>query len=402
MFKSRKFAILGSFALLMVSALFPTYHGHFQELSFISDQQFDEDLKLLSFVHQFDRYFEESIARKNCPGLAVTVVKGNQTVLEKGYGYQSVKSGVPIDEHTLFRLASNSKGIASALAGILVHKGIIDWDDHLTDYLPEFRMQDPNHAGKIQLKHILSHSAGFPYHTYTNLVEAKVEMDKIIKEMAKVKPIGEPGQIYSYQNAAYSLIGEAIEATTGKDIHESLKEYLFKPLEMNDASTKYDLFIDNENVASPHVKVKGGWAETRHKNIYYNAVPAGGVNASIADMSKYLKALMGYSNELPPHILDEMFAPQVSCPAKWKYFRGWSEVESLDYGLGWRIVNFKGRKIVYHGGYIRGYRSEIAFDPEEEIAICLLTNSGSSFPKESLHKFLRAYYEESGEALNKT
>ena len=392
MFNSRRFAILGSVALFLISALAPTYHGHLQELSFLPSDNFGRELKLFGFASQFDEYFSNAVENQSCPGLAVSIIKGNTTLLEKGYGYKSSKSQELVDNHTLFRLASNSKGVASTLAGVLVNKGIIDWDDRLVDYLADFEMKDPSQADKIQLKHILSHSAGFPYHTYTNLVEARVDLKRIIQEMKDVAPIAEPGTIYSYQNAAYSLIGEVIEERTGEDIHTCLQEHLFNPLGMKDASTSYEEIINHDNATQPHVKTQKGWAAINHKNTYYNAIPAGGVNASVADMSNYLKALLGYSNELPPHILDELFTPQVSCPAKWKYFRGWSEVNNLDYGLGWRIMDFNGHKVIYHGGYVKGFRSEIAFDPEEEIAICVLTNSGSSFPKKSIRKFLSEYY----------
>jgi len=235
---------------------------------------------------------------------------------------------------------------------------------------------------------------------YTNLVEANVPLDYIIEEIKEVDPIGAPGEIYSYQNAGYSLITKVIERSTGKPFNDVIQERLFDPLGMTDASVTYDELISEPNTALPHVQVKGGWAKINQRNKYYNAVPAGGVNASIHDMTGYLKGLLGFRSEtLPPHILDDLYTPHVNCPTRWKYFRGWNEIKDLDYGLGWRIADYEGKRLIYHGGYVKGFRSEIAFDPDEKIAICILTNSTSSLPKKSIKEFLKQYYALNGSAV---
>ncbi len=398
MIKSRTVALFGSVVLFLISALAPSYDANLMDYSLVGGPKWDginsTDISFQHFIESFDQYIEKGYRGGQYPGMALAIVKNNQIVLKKGYGIKKARSTEQVDEHTVFRLASTSKGLAAALTGILVNETNLSWEDKLVDYLPHFTMKDPIHGQQIELKHILSHSAGFPYHMYTNLLEAGVSMKKITGEIQHINPIGPVGKFYSYQNAGYSLIGEVLEADQCKSYNHLMAEKIFDPLNMEDASVTYEDLMTGDNVATPHMKTKRGWVPTKQQKIYYNAVPAGGVNASISDMAQYLHALLGYAPEiLPPHILEEMFKPQVSCPAKWKYFRGWSEVTKLDYGLGYRIAEYAGNKLVYHGGYIDGFRSEIAFDPVEKIGICLLTNGTSSFPKKSIHKFLQEYYQ---------
>ena len=394
MLKSKKLAHLGALLILLGSAWVPSHHAHVTGLdapipNILPDEHGIQD----DWIKAFELHLSEGHRTGQYPGLAVAIVKNNQVLVCKGFGYRE-KNEDRVDAHTVFRLASASKGLAAALTGNMVYRNVVDWEDKVVEYIPEFRMQDTRHSQEVSLKHILSHSAGFPYHTFTNLVEANLSMKDIIKEMHIIRPIAEVGKIYSYQNAGFSIISEVLERSTGEPFKNVIQHALFDPLKMTDASVTFDALIHGENVASPHMRSKSGWRKTRQQNIYYHAVPAGGINASITDMAKYLQALLGFHPEvLPPHILEDLFTPIVSCPVKWKYFRGWDEISDLDYGLGFRIADFDGHKIAYHGGYIDGFRSEIALDPKEKVGICLLTNSSSSFPKKSLRKFLQEYYQ---------
>ena len=398
MLKSKRLAHLGAFFLLLLSAWVPSHYAHLTGDKFSMHSTLLGPIELpepkAEWLADFEKHINEGESHSAFPGLAVAIVKDNQVLMCQGFGYKDQKSNEKVDRHTVFRLASMSKGVAAALAGNMVYQNAIHWDDKVVKYIPEFRMQDHDHSKQVSIRHILSHSAGFPYHSFTNLVEANVPLNDIISAMGEIQPIAEVGKIYSYQNAGFSMISEVLERSAGDAFEDLMQERLFDPLNMLDASVTYAALIRGDNVASPHMRSKSGWRKTSQQDIYYQAIPAGGINASISDMAQYLQALLGYYPDiLPPHILDDLYTPVVDCPVKWKYFRGWEEINDLDYGLGFRIADFDGHKIIYHGGYIDGFRSEIALDPKEKIGICLLTNSSSSFPKKSLRKFLQAYYE---------
>ena len=117
-------------------------------------------------------YFDKAIASGAVVGVGVSIVKGDSIVISKGFGKRNIKNKETVDGHTIFRLGSLSKGFAGILAANLENEGKLSWEDKVKDYIPEFQLGDQQNTEKITLANILSHTAGAPYHSYTNLVEA--------------------------------------------------------------------------------------------------------------------------------------------------------------------------------------------------------------------------------------
>jgi len=250
---------------------------------------------------QINRVLQES----NIPGAAMAIVYKDEVFL-RTFGVRSVKSRQPVDEHTVFRIASLSKSMASVLTARLVREDKMHWNNYVVDYLPGFQLSDPAQTQRIQLRHLLSHTTGLPYHTYTNLVEANIPISEIIPKLKTIKLVGPEETVYSYQNASFSIIGEVHQTATGKTYETLLQEKIFNPLGMLDASFTQASMLNGSNVALPHRAAKSGWYETKVSKKYYAAVPAGGVNASIHDMATYLKLLLG---QFPQVVSSEDLAP---------------------------------------------------------------------------------------------
>jgi len=325
------------------------------------------------------------------PGTAVSIVYGDQVFI-RTFGVRSVKSKVPVDEHSVFRIASLSKSFAAVLTARLVKENKLRWNNHVKDYLPAFQLSDREQTDRIQLWHLLSHTTGLPYHTYTNLVEAGIPTAKIIPQLESVDLVGPEGTVYSYQNAPFSIIGEVHQVATGKTYEQLLQEKIFDPLGMMDASTNQAAIRERTNTARPHKATKSGWYETKISSKYYTAVPAGGVNASINDMSTYLRLLLGQFPEiLTTADLAPVFTPVINTPIKRRYFGKWPKVQSAAYGLGWRIIDYSGRKVCYHSGFVNSYKAEMAVSHEEQIGFCLLMNGAGSQAKLTVPIFLNTY-----------
>jgi beta-lactamase class C len=127
---------------------------------------------------------------------------------------------------------------------------------------------------------------------------------------------------------------------------------------------------------------------------YYNVLPAAGVNASISDMAQWLLALLGNKPEqLSDTVLTAITTPVIYTPLKWRYTRYWKPFRERYYSLGWRIYNYQGRQIMYHGGYIRGYRAEIAFCPSEDLGIAFMQNSPNSLASRVVPTFMDLFLE---------
>jgi beta-lactamase class C len=204
--------------------------------------------------------------------------------------------------------------------------------------------------------------------------------------------INAPGKVYSYQNVAYSLMGDVIMGATGNTFAEEMKARVFGPLYMANASVSYEAIIQNSNVAQPHLYRGRKWKPIPISETYYNTVPAGGINASITDMAKLMVALLGNKESiLPESTVDQLFEPEIRATAKNRNFNRWSRIKRAYYGIGWRILQFKNDTIAYHGGYVNGYRSEIAINPKRKIAICILANGPGGFADHAVPAFFNTY-----------
>ncbi|MEO9886662.1 MAG: serine hydrolase domain-containing protein [Balneola sp.] len=342
------------------------------------------DDSLSIFLDSFEQSFQEGIAINRIPGGAVVIIKDGRVVFQKGFGVKEKGETEKVDENTIFRLGSVSKGFASVLAGVLVDDRQLNWDKPVSDYLESFKLNDPDQTDRVSVKHILSHTSGLPRHAYTNLVEDGLSLDRIIPRLQTVPLISKEGEQLAYQNAAYSVIEKVLEAQTDTDFDSLLQEKLFDPLEMTNSSSSFDSINISDNKAMPHLyhsRARGRVPVTITKK-YYNAISSGGINASAADMGKWLLLLTGNNAEIiSEESLDQIYEPLASINNK-RFSRYWDGVNKSHYGMGWRILNNDGQKIVYHGGYVNGYRSEIAFAPDDNLGICILINASSSYPLE--------------------
>ena len=349
---------------------------------------------LQGFVKQYEQQFEALLASTNTPGAGLVIVKDTEVLHLKGYGTKSAYSNDSVDVNTVFRIGSLSKGFASVLAGILVEDGKLKWTDKVNKYVPEFVLKDPSQSNRVNLIHLLSQSSGLPYHAYTNLIEAGVTPKNIAKELKKVNLISKEGEVYAYQNAAYSLIGNIIEKVEKKSLPKIFNQQLFSPLKVKNTSTDYQSLVGADNIALPHSGGNGNWRNRKISKKYYNAIPAGGINASIADMGEWLQLLLGNHPEIiSEKTLAEIFQPRINSKNRRRYFRNWDMVNEAYYGLGWRVLTNAQDTFIYHGGYVNGYRGEILLDPKEKLGICVLANAPSKMPKNSILTFLKTYAE---------
>ena len=351
-----------------------------------------------NLVDQFETYLLNVRSREAVPAMAVAVVKDSQVVFQRSWGVRSVVDSVPIDAHTVFRLASLSKGFAPVLAGILVEKGQLNWKDPLVKYLPDFRLSDPDQTRQLNLEHVLSHTTGLPRHTYSNLVNQAVPYEDILPMLADV-PLAHPvGTYYNYQNVAYSLIGDVLEQTSGLSYADLMQQEVFGIAGMKNASTGFVAMDTSLNVAYPHRPNGPGYHRVSLESDWYTVAPAAGHNASITDMGEWLQVLMGNRPEIiADSTLETIFTPYVPV-SKWENnLRSWRKgISTSWYGFGWRVMDYYDQRIVYHGGYVNSYRTEIAFDRERKIGLVILTNSPSSFMANVIPTFFDLYRETIG------
>lgn len=333
-------------------------------------------------VRGFENMAQQLVAGGRIPGLAVAIVQNGRVLSARGYGVTDARNGEPVDAHTVFRLASLSKAFAGTVTGMLVNDGVLRWDSKLTDYVPDFRLSMPDAAQQVTVADLLSHRVGLTHNAYDRDIEANADFHSLTMKMANAPMTCAPGQCYAYQNVAFSLVGDVVFAATGQFYSEEVARRIFKPLGMHDASYGLEGIEASARWAKPHVRGGGGWVPLRPKPTYYRVAPAAGVNASISDMAQWLIAQTGHRPDvLPAPLLATLHSPVISTPgelrgAAWRRTR----LSSAGYALGWRVFNYAGHQLVFHGGAVQGYRGAMALLPGSDLGIAILWNSESALP----------------------
>ncbi|MCK8522576.1 beta-lactamase family protein [Aquimarina sp. D1M17] len=327
-------------------------------------------------------YFNNAVRKNQIVGASVAIVKCDSIIYADGFGSKNSRLKNKVDKETVFRIGSVSKGFAGILAGIHVQQGLISWKDRVIDHIPNFRLASKKQTNEVTLSHILSHTSGLPYHSFTNLVESGMPLETIAGRFNQVLPLQKPGSIYNYQNAVFALSGEIMERIHGKPLKDIIQDKIFDPLNMETASASYEELEKSGNVAQPHRPIRRGWRPVKYNKKYYSAVAAGGINASVVDMGKWMKFLLGNNPEvLMPKFMQEVFSPKIQVGGRRNYYQRWKGYESSHYALGWRVHNFVDNKtqvpykVIHHGGTVNNFRSEIALFPHDDLGICVLFNS---------------------------
>jgi beta-lactamase class C len=335
---------------------------------------------------ELERAIDAAFASGDFVGLSVAVVRRGETALSKSWGVVEAGGAEKVTPETVFRIASLSKGVAASLAGVAMTEGLFSPDDAALPYAPGLALAGGAEKS-LTLGHLLSHRTGLPPNAYDNLLEADVPVDEILPKYKGVKLICPVGKCYSYQNIAFDIVGRALSSVYELPYETLAAQRLFAPLGMTTASVGEEGLARHGNWARPHMRdrlvkgaeVFGPWRATRVKPAYYRTPAAGGVNASLLDMTLWLKAQMGGApGVLSAETLALIHAPRVISPSESARIRSVSpRFKAAQYGFGWRLYNYGGAPVVSHSGTVDGYAAQIAFLPEQEVGIVLLSNARS-------------------------
>ncbi len=340
------------------------------------------DTILQTALRALERDIDKLMHKEQLPGLAAVVVKSGQIVWIDTWGLKDVNlPGDSIDVHTRFRLASVSKNFTPVLLGQLVEGKKLGWSAEVGRYVQDFQPKYPvESSNKLQVRHILSQASGFPYQTFSNRLNRGEDYASIRKDLGQVALSHPPGVYYNYQNVVYCMAAEVIEAVSKVGYDDLLQRNVFGPLGMNDASSGLKSLLASDNLALPHHLSASGSYRIPLSGKYYSASAAAGQNASITDMGIWLGALQGFRPDvIPPATLEEMTCIQVPFLPGESSARRWVPYTAAGYGLGMRVVHIPPVTIAYHGGFVNGYRTELAYCPEKQLGICLLTNASSGY-----------------------
>jgi len=330
------------------------------------------------------------------PGLAVVIVKDGETVLLKGYGELEMGGGEPVDEHTLFAIASNSKAFTSASLAMLVEEGKLSWDDPVRKHLPYFQLYNPYVSQEMRVRDLLSHRSGLGTFSGDLLwYGTDYTAEEVVRRTRFVPQAGAFRASYGYSNLMFVAAGEVVASASGMPWADFVERRILQPLGMARTVTSVTDLRHMENVATPHKN----WSNRVAPIEWYNwdvMAAAGGIISSVSDMARWFKLQLGHGEASGQRLFSdasswEMWTvhtpravsdgSRVSRPST--HFRG--------YGLGWGLNDYLGRLIVSHGGGYDGMFSQVVLVPEENLGIAVLSNSMTSVTTAITNSILDAY-----------
>ena len=332
----------------------------------------------------FDEYVNKALKEWEVPGVAIAIVKNDRVVFAKGYGVRELNKPAPVDEETLFAIGSSSKAFTATGLALLVDQGKIKWEDPATKYLPGFQLFDPYSTRELTVADLLAHRSGLARGDLL-WYASEYNRDEVLRRVRHLKPSWSLRSRFGYQNIMFLAAGQIVPSVTGTTWDDFMRERIFNPLGMKSTSTSIKAFAGTTNVASPHSRIEDKVQAVPWRNID-NIAPAGSINSNVHDMAQWVRLQLGEGTYDGKRLLSavsikEMQTPQTIIRLEGPRARLYPEAHFLTYGLGWFLSDYRGRKLVEHGGAIDGMRAQVAFIPEEKVGLVILTNlHGTNFP----------------------
>jgi len=307
---------------------------------------------------KLDRIVNQQMAANTIPGVSLAVLRKGKIVLLKSYGLANVEHRVPVIPQTVFQSGSIGKQFTAAAVMILVQENKLSLEDKISKYFPDV----PETWKDITIRHLLTHTSGLG--DYPSEIDLKRDYteDELFTSFKKAPLDFEPGSSWNYSNVGYVTLGMLIRKITGKFYGDFIKERIFQPLQMTTARVISEADIV-PNRAAGYRLVQGELKNQDWVSPSTNSTADGSLYFSILDMAKWDAALY---TDRP---LAKSSRDKIWTPARLK------EGTTKDYGFGWHLGEYHGRRLVFHGGAWQGFKTFIMRFLDTELTIIFLANS---------------------------
>lgn len=343
---------------------------------------------------------DQAVQHYRLPGIAVGVIEDGKVVQRITRGELAVGEGVPVNDHSLFEIASNTKAMTAAVLARLVQAGTLRWDDPVTRHLPQFRMYDPWVTRNMQVRDLLIHNSGLGLGAGDLMLWPEpnhFDRNDIIAGLAHLKPTGSFRADYAYDNLLYVVAGEVAAAAAGKPYAQLVREEIFQPLGMRRCQVGQWSPAALGNIARPHYR-------DGERNLAAAADPAmvddfpsmaaGGIRCSLNDMLRWMQVLLDPSQV--PGWLDAsqrraLWTAHMPMPISQR-LREWDNAHFLAYGYGWRLSDMDGQWKVAHTGTLSGMYSSLALLPDSRNGVVILINGDAENARTALMQAMLKHF----------
>ncbi len=340
----------------------------------------------------FDERVEALRKQVGVPGMAISIVENGEITLAKGYGVKKLGSPDPVDADTIFPTGSTGKAFTVADLAILVDQGRIGWDDKVIDHLPGFQMYDPWVTREMTIRDLLVHRSGLGLGEGDLLFvpRSNISRKEAVKRLRYLKPASSFRYGFAYDNILYMVVGQLIEAVTGKTWETFTAEELLKPAGMLHSASDDETRFREPDRAQPHARINGAFRGLGDQEVLderddlaRSAAPAGGLAVSANDMARWLLIQLAHG-KLPQsnkrlfseEAHEQMWKPVLlqpidQLPPEFNL----TQPMFRTYALGWDVQDYRGARLVWHGGAVLGFLTAVVLLPDKNVGFAIEINS---------------------------
>jgi CubicO group peptidase (beta-lactamase class C family) len=336
-----------------------------------------EDPEVASSLRLLEAWIETQMAYRGLPGLSIGIVRGQELIWCRGFGFADLEKRIPATPQTNYRIASISKLFTATAILQLRDVGKLQLDDPVAKHLPWFKIRN-NHpdAPDITIRHLLTHTSGlprespFPYWMDANFPTR----EEIIESLPKQQTIYAPETQLKYSNLALALAGEIVQAVSGQPYAGYIQQHILGPLDM--ANTSVLVREDRrKRLATPYGRRLPDMSRPDRPFMDTKGItPAAGLSSNVKDLARFASLQFrdgpaGGKQILKGSTLREMHRVHWLAP-------GWERGR----GLGFSVWKRGSQTLFGHGGSLAGYRTILQMDGKEKIAVIVMTNAGDGNP----------------------
>jgi CubicO group peptidase (beta-lactamase class C family) len=340
----------------------------------------------------FEDHVEKLRKDIGVPGMAIAIVEDDKVTLARGFGIRGLGFPEPVDADTIFPTGSTGKAFTVAALGILVDQGKISWDDRVIDRLPGFQMYDPWVTREMTIRDLLVHRSGLGLGAGDLLFVPRTNLSRAesVRRLRYIKPATSFRSGFAYDNILYMVAGQLIEAVTGETWEKFTADHVLKAAGMRHSTSDDQTRFATADRAQPHARLNGGLrgiGDQSHlderEDLGHNAAPAGGLAISANDMARWLMIQLdngklpgGAGRLFSEAAHEEMWRPMILQPITPRPddFKLTQPMFNT-YALGWDVRDYRGAKIVWHGGAVFGFLAAVVLIPEKHVGFSILINS---------------------------
>lgn len=321
-----------------------------------------------------DALIDRTLKHWKVPGVAVAIVRNDKVIYLRGRGVRNLGGGAEVTPNTLFPIASCTKSFTTAAMALLVDEGKMRWDDSPRKYVPYFRLSDPLVDREVTLRDLVTHRTGLRDHLLL-WYRSPLTPEERIRRFAHL-PLDKPFRTaFQYQSTMFTVAGLAVAKASAMSWAGFVQKRLLDPLDMKRTYFTTTAIAEIADKASPHRLDAENKPQLMDLYPMAEPEPAGSIQSSAGDLSKWLRFQLSEENSLLSHRNREaMHAPQMVIPMDTFDRTAFPRTTQMSYGMGWVIQDHFGHRLLQHGGAIDGFRCHFTLVPKSRLGIVLLCN----------------------------